>query len=88
MDHDEKKKQVTSVRAYTEDTQRNFEKGHELYSGRGTHEDPFIVDWDEQDPENPYNWSKARKWLITIQVRCVALSWHFGPQCLIPRALS
>ena len=38
------------------------------YPGSGTHEDPFVVDWSLGDPENPYNWSKARKWLITLQV--------------------
>ncbi|KAF2086509.1 MFS general substrate transporter [Saccharata proteae CBS 121410] len=25
-----------------------------------------IVDWEENDPENPFNWSSRRKWLITI----------------------
>ena len=38
------------------------------YPGLGTREDPFIVDWDVDDPENPYNWSKSKKWLITLQV--------------------
>lgn len=38
------------------------------YPGRGTREDPFVVDWDLGDPENPYNWTKSRKWLITLQV--------------------
>ncbi|KAF7796086.1 hypothetical protein EIP86_007257 [Pleurotus ostreatoroseus] len=37
------------------------------YPGSGTQTDPYIVDWDPNDPENPYNWSKPRKWLITIQ---------------------
>lgn len=39
------------------------------YAGSGTSEAPYIVDWDPDDPEDPYNWSKARKWLITSQVR-------------------
>ena len=38
------------------------------YLGKGTREDPFLVDWDSEDPENPFNWSKGRKWLITLQV--------------------
>lgn len=38
------------------------------YPGRGTHEDPYIVDWDIGDAENPFNWSKTRKWCITAQV--------------------
>jgi hypothetical protein len=39
------------------------------YPGSGTPEDPYIVDWDDNDPENPYNWTKARRWFITAQVR-------------------
>ncbi|THH15021.1 hypothetical protein EW146_g5400 [Bondarzewia mesenterica] len=38
------------------------------YPGAGTRDDPYIVDWDLGDPENPYNWSTKRKWLITSQV--------------------
>lgn len=39
------------------------------HSGSGTTGDPFIVDWDLDDPENPYNWSNTRRWLITAQVK-------------------
>lgn len=42
-------------------------EGH--YPGAGTPEDPFIVDWALGDAENPFNWSIARKWLITSHVR-------------------
>ncbi|KAJ5323216.1 MFS transporter [Penicillium atrosanguineum] len=35
------------------------------YSGKGTAEDPFIVEWRPDDKENPLNFSDARKWLIT-----------------------
>lgn len=38
------------------------------YLGRGTNDDPYVVDWDLNDPEDPYNWSKPRKWAITMQV--------------------
>ncbi|KAL4251643.1 MFS transporter superfamily protein [Abortiporus biennis] len=38
------------------------------YAGSGTLHDPYIVDWDLADPENPYNWSKPRKWVITLQL--------------------
>lgn len=27
-----------------------------------TEHDPNIVDWDENDPENPLNWSGKKKW--------------------------
>ena len=39
------------------------------YSGSGTAEDPYVVDWHPDDPENPYNWSKTRRWVYTFQVR-------------------
>ncbi|KAI0319813.1 MFS general substrate transporter [Amylostereum chailletii] len=38
------------------------------YTGNGTKEDPYIVNWDPEDPEDPYNWSTAKKWLITTQL--------------------
>lgn len=39
------------------------------YPGQGTAQDPYVVDWIKQsDPENPYNWSNGRKWLLTYQV--------------------
>jgi hypothetical protein len=45
------------------------------YSGSGTLQDPFVVDWDsEEDPENPLNFYNCKKWIITSQV------------CLIPVA--
>ena len=45
-------------------------KSESRYPGGGTGENPFVVDWDPKDPENPFNWSRGRKWLITLQVRC------------------
>jgi hypothetical protein len=42
------------------------------YAGAGTRDDPFVVDWDAGDAENPYNWPTARKAAITAQVRAVS----------------
>lgn len=42
--------------------------GPDRYPGQGTEESPFVVDWDRDDPENPYNWPKRRRWLCTAQV--------------------
>jgi hypothetical protein len=39
------------------------------YAGEGTKESPYIVDWDEDDPEDPYQWPRMRRWVITCQVR-------------------
>ncbi|KAM0543850.1 hypothetical protein ACHAPJ_012087 [Fusarium lateritium] len=34
-------------------------------------DDPNLVTWDNaQDPSNPHNWSKRKKWLSTILVSC------------------
>lgn len=42
--------------------------GTDVYPGEGTLENPFVVDWDRDDPENPYNWPKRSRWLLTCQV--------------------
>lgn len=38
------------------------------YLGSGTLEDPYVVDWDLNDREDPYNWPSPCKWVITAQV--------------------
>ncbi|KDR73421.1 hypothetical protein GALMADRAFT_608214 [Galerina marginata CBS 339.88] len=38
------------------------------YMGNGTAEDPYVVDWDLNDPEDPYNWTNVWKWVITAQL--------------------
>ena len=38
------------------------------YDGQGTEDDPFLVDFKKDEPENPQNWSTIRKWFITIIV--------------------
>ncbi|KZT28599.1 MFS general substrate transporter [Neolentinus lepideus HHB14362 ss-1] len=48
------------------------------YEGEGTRTNPYIVDWDRNDPENPYNWSKARRWLITVQLAVSTWTVSFG----------
>ncbi|OQE37202.1 hypothetical protein PENCOP_c010G02732 [Penicillium coprophilum] len=48
------------------------------YRGSGTSEDPYIVEWLENDPENPKNYSEALRWsttaLIATMTLCVALA--------------
>lgn len=34
--------------------------------GQGTEEDPFIVEFQKDDPGNPMNWGSFRKWSITF----------------------
>ncbi|KII88762.1 hypothetical protein PLICRDRAFT_176307 [Plicaturopsis crispa FD-325 SS-3] len=61
------------------------------YSGSGTSGSPYIVDWDENDPENPYTWSRVKKWMITAQVSSGTLSVSFGSSAYsagIPQAMA
>ena len=34
--------------------------------------DPFLVRWDKNDPENPWNWPQPKKWFITAQLALLA----------------
>lgn len=38
------------------------------YDGEGTEEDPYVVEWIENDPRNPMEWSKTRKWIMALAV--------------------
>jgi len=38
------------------------------FPGKGTANNPYIVDWDLGEPANPYNWTKRRKCIVTAQV--------------------
>ncbi|KAL5531082.1 hypothetical protein ACEPAG_3958 [Sanghuangporus baumii] len=49
-----------------------------VYPGEGTHESPFLVDWEPGDPENPYNWSKAKKWPLTFVLAAGTLCVSFA----------
>ncbi|KAI1630691.1 major facilitator superfamily transporter [Biscogniauxia mediterranea] len=37
-----------------------------------------IISWDENDKENPHNWSKARKWYIVITAMLVVINSTMG----------
>jgi multidrug resistance protein len=38
------------------------------YEGAGTEEDPYVVEWLDNDPRNPMTWPKTKKWIIAIAV--------------------
>lgn len=57
-------------------TDFNEIKSH-IYRGNGTIENPYIVDWFENDTENPLTWPKAYKWFITIEVAIALLAVTF-----------
>jgi MFS family permease len=47
------------------------------YSGSGTEEDPYIVEFLHNDPRNPRNFSTSGKWSITILVAIATLGVTF-----------
>ncbi|KAI0747878.1 MFS general substrate transporter [Daedaleopsis nitida] len=60
---------------------RPWQEDNLKYPGRGTHSDPYVVDWDLGDPENPYNWSDLRKWAITAQLATSTFTVSFCSSC-------
>lgn len=38
------------------------------YEGAGTEEDPYVVEWIDNDPRNPMTWAKSKKWIMAIAV--------------------
>jgi len=48
------------------------------YPGLGTPEDPYLVDWLDDEPANPYNWRPAFKWttmaIIAISTLCISFA--------------
>ena len=38
----------------------------DTYTSSTDHRDPDMIDWLPNDPENPYNWTLTRKWIVTI----------------------
>lgn len=47
--------------------------------GSGSLDDPYVVEWYPNDPDDPYNWADFRKWIITAQV-CIGI---FNVLCLL-----
>ncbi|KAJ6016342.1 Major facilitator superfamily domain general substrate transporter [Penicillium herquei] len=45
-----------------------------IYEGMGTDEDPFVVEFQKDDPGNPMNWSFFRRWFIA----CLATTSVFA----------
>ncbi|KAF5386739.1 hypothetical protein D9615_001788 [Tricholomella constricta] len=72
---------------HTAESSHNSQKTHRtddtcsspsMYPGHGTSASPYIVDWGHDDPENPYNWTKAKKWVITMQLALCTWTVAFG----------
>ncbi|KAF9036770.1 major facilitator superfamily domain-containing protein [Panaeolus papilionaceus] len=48
------------------------------YVGSGIADDPYVVEWDLNDPEDPYNWKRSYKWLITAQLALSTFTVSFS----------
>lgn len=48
------------------------------YPGRGTQEDPYLVDWLPGERANPYNWGNSYRWTVTVIVSVSTLCIAFG----------
>ncbi|PGG99363.1 hypothetical protein AJ79_08557 [Helicocarpus griseus UAMH5409] len=44
------------------------------YAGSGTEDDPYVVQWIPNDPRNPMQFSKVKKWSITLVVSIATLA--------------
>lgn len=47
------------------------------YEGSGTDEDPFVVNWIENDPRNPMLFAMWKKWSLTMLVAIATLAVAF-----------
>jgi hypothetical protein len=48
------------------------------YDGNGTEEEPFLVDWLPEDPENPQSWPGFTRWLQLSLIGFATLSLTAG----------
>lgn len=44
------------------------------YNGSGTEENPYLVNWIQNDPRNPMEWPRATKWTYTMLVAFATLA--------------
>lgn len=49
----------------------NLEKARS--SGSRRSKDPFLVQWEEGDKENPMNWGMSRKWFLVVFLSWITL---------------
>nr|XP_031859492.1 uncharacterized protein CI109_005140 [Kwoniella shandongensis]KAA5526564.1 hypothetical protein CI109_005140 [Kwoniella shandongensis] len=48
------------------------------YPGKGTIDEPYLVDFLPNDPTNPYNWSNSYRWAITLLIGVATLCPPFA----------
>ncbi|KXG47594.1 Major facilitator superfamily domain, general substrate transporter [Penicillium griseofulvum] len=54
---------MSNIESKTPVSAGEVEKSH-TYDGSGTEDDPFVVEFQKDDPSNPMNWGQFRKWFI------------------------
>ncbi|KAF2870002.1 MFS multidrug transporter-like protein [Massariosphaeria phaeospora] len=47
------------------------------YEGAGTEEDPYVVEWIENDPRNPMQWGLTKKWAMCLSMAFATLTVSF-----------
>ncbi|OCL07044.1 benomyl/methotrexate resistance protein [Glonium stellatum] len=47
------------------------------YDGKGTEEDPYVVEWIEDDPRNPMRWPQVKKWTSALMMAFATLAVSF-----------
>jgi hypothetical protein len=57
------------------------------YRGKGTNEDPYIVDWLQNDAENPLTWPRSYKWFLTVIVAIAVLAVTFCSSAFVSLSL-
>lgn len=56
-----------------DDTDVETAQAHQMHE-KSAEKDPNLVDWDgPEDPENPQNFSKLRKWIITVTMSSMTM---------------
>jgi hypothetical protein len=47
------------------------------YTGSGTEDDPYVVEWIHNDPRNPMTWADWKKWCLVALVSIATLAEAF-----------
>ena len=77
----ETKRQSVENRVLRVDRERGV--GELAVEGAGTprtYEDDVVV-WDENDPENPYNWTARKRWRVSASSICSIDVFGVGTSC-------
>lgn len=50
----------------------------QLYPGQGTPENPYVVQWISNDPRNPFDFSRAVRWIYAFTMAITVLALSLG----------